>query len=181
MAVDFRKQSHEQKRSEPKSQMLLHSRRVTHPIDDMKDHPNICSPLGVKHIMGLDHQMEISLQELSQKLAREGKQYELSIKREERPKPIGSDSYGKSCYGVCCHVKQSQSTHWLTRWHVYANGYEIALLDDNYAYDCFDISSTCFMENIECVLNESGVQPLTGDEVKALELVRMALRIIEVE
>lgn len=181
MAVDFRKQSHEQKRSEPKSQMLLHSRRVTHPIDDMKNHPNICSPLGVKHIMGLDHQMEISLQELSQKLAREGKQYELSIKREERPKPIGSDSYGKSCYGVCCHVKQSHSTHWLTRWHVYANGYEIALLDDNYAYDCFDISSTCFMENIECVLNESGVQPLADDEVKALELVRMALRIIEVE
>lgn len=181
MAVDFRKQSHEQKRSEPKSQMLLHLRRVTHPIDDMKNHPNICSPLGVKHIMGLDHQMEISLQELSQKLAREGKQYELSIKREERPKPIGSDTYGKSCHGVCYHVKQSQSTHWLTRWHVYANGYEIALLDDNYAYDCFDISSTYFMENIERVLNESGVQPLADDEVKALELVRMALRIIEVE
>lgn len=108
MAVDSRKQSYEQKRSEPKSQMLLHSRRVTHPIDDMKDHPNICSPLGVKHIMGLDHQMEISLQELSQKLAREGKQYELSIKREERPKPLRTRSAGGSTVVILEHLHPYQ-------------------------------------------------------------------------
>lgn len=174
MAANSHKQPHEQKRVEPKIQSFFHSRRVTCPLDEKKNHPNICSPGGIRHITSLDHQIKVSLQQLSQKLAREGKYYELSIER-------GRDIYGKSYPCARCYGIQNLPIQWLTRWHVYANGYEIARFDDNYGYDCFDISPTCFMEKMECILDESGVQPLTDDEIKALEVVRMALRIIKVE
>lgn len=171
-------QPSEQQCFKPQPQQLLHWRRVTYPIDDMKNHANLFSVPGKKYYQSLDYQMTFSLQELTQKLAQEGKQYELSIKRQKRAKPIGSDRYGKRCC-ACCDAGQNQ-THWTDRWKVYANGCEIVELDADYGYDCFDISSTCFMDNMERVLMESGIQPLSDDEVRALELVRKMIKIIEV-
>lgn len=173
-------QASEQLGFKPQSQQLLHFRSVTHPIDDMKNHANLFSVPGRKYYQSLDYQMTFSLQELTNKLAQEGKQYELSIKREKRDKPIGCDGCSGHRCCACCDAGQNK-THWTNRWKVYANGYEIAVLDADYGYDCFDISPTRFIENMERVLMGSGVQPLTDDEIRALKLVRMAKRIIEAE
>ena len=125
----------------PEIQYLLAKRKVKHYLDD----PAIHQPHSVteaKGLRSLAHQMRFSIEMLKRKLEDEGKYYDLMLLRDERTQD---------------------------RWHLFANGMEIAVLDDDFGYDCFDASGTRFLERIEESLIESRVEPL--DEI-GMRLIR---------
>lgn len=122
-------------------QYLLAKREVKHYLDDPATHqPH--SVTEAKGLRSLTHQMRFSIEMLQRKLEEERKYYDLMLLRDERMQD---------------------------RWYLFANGAEIAVLDDDFGYDCFDVSSTRFLERIEESLIESRVEPL--DEI-GMRLIR---------
>ena len=116
----------------PEIQYLLAKREVTHYLDDPATHqPH--SVTEAKGLRSLAHQMRFSIEMLQRKLEEEGRYYDLMLLRDERMQD---------------------------RWHLFANGMEIAVLDDDFGYDCFDVSSTRFLERVEEALTASKVEPL---------------------
>lgn len=81
--------------------------------------------------------MRFSIEMLQRKLEEEGRYFDLMLLRNERMRD---------------------------RWHLFANGMEIAVLDDDFGYDCFDASSTRFLERVEEALAASGVEPLEEND-----------------
>lgn len=125
----------------PEIQYLLAKREVKHYLDDPATHqPH--SVTEAKGLRSLAHQMRFSIEMLQRRLEEEGKYYDLMLLRDERMQD---------------------------RWYLFANGMEIAVLDDDFGYDCFDVSSTRFLERIEESLIESRVEPL--DEI-GMRLIR---------
>lgn len=125
----------------PEIQYLLAKREVKHHLDDPATHqPH--SVTEAKGLRSLAHQMRFSIEMLQRKLEDEGKYYDLMLVRDERMQD---------------------------RWHLFANGMEVAALDDDFGYDCFDVSSTRFLERVEEALAVSKVEPL--DE-NGMRLVR---------
>ena len=116
----------------PEIQYLLAKREVKHYLDDPATHqPH--SATEAKGLRSLAHQMRFSIEMLQRRLEEEGKYYDLMLLRDERMQD---------------------------RWHLFANGMEIAVLDDDFGYDCFDVSSTRFLERVEEALMASRVEPL---------------------
>ena len=119
-----------------KIQYLLAKREVKHYLDDPATHqPH--SVTEAKGLRSLAHQMRFSIEMLQRKLEEEGRYYDLMLLRNERMQD---------------------------RWHLFANGMEIAVLDDDFGYDCFDASSTRFLERVEEALAASGVEPLEEND-----------------
>lgn len=113
-------------------QYLLAKREVKHYLDDPATHqPH--SVTEAKGLRSLTHQMRFSIEMLQRKLEEERKYYDLMLLRDERMQD---------------------------RWYLFANGMEIAVLDDDFGYDCFDVSSTRFLERVEEALAVSKVEPL---------------------
>lgn len=105
----------------PEIQYLLAKREVKHYLDDPAAHqPH--SVTEAKGLRSLTHQMRFSIEMLQRKLEEEGKYYDLVLLRDERLR---------------------------NRWHLFANGMEIAVLDDDFGCDCFDVSNTRLMERLE--------------------------------
>ena len=128
----------------PEIQYLLAKRKVKHYLDD----PAIHQPHSVteaKGLRSLTHQMRFSIEMLKRKLEDEGKYYDLMLLRDERTQD---------------------------RWHLFANGMEIAVLDDDFGYDCFDVSSTRFLERVEKAFTASGVEPLSESEMRLFRSVK---------
>ena len=133
----------------PEIQYLLAKREVKHYLDDPATHqPH--SVTEAKGLRSLAHQMRFSIEMLQRKLEEEGRYYDLMLLRDERMQD---------------------------RWHLFANGMEIAVLDDDFGYDCFDVSSTRFLERVEETLMASKVEPL--DESR-MRLLRSAKAIVNV-
>ncbi len=124
----------------PEIQYLLAKREVKHYLDDPATHqPH--SVTEAKGLRSLAHQMRFSIEMLQRKLEDEGKYYDLMLLRDKRMQD---------------------------RWHLFANGMEIAVLDDDFGYDCFDASSTRFFERVEETLMASGAEPLSESEMRVL-------------
>ena len=124
----------------PEIQYLLAKREVKHYLDDPATHqPH--SVTEAKGLRSLAHQMRFSIEMLQRRLEEEGKYYDLMLLRNERMQD---------------------------RWHLFANGAEIAVLDDDFGYDCFDVSSTRFLERVEESLAASEVDPLSENEMRLL-------------
>lgn len=124
----------------PEIQYLLAKREVKHYLDDPAAHqPH--SVTEAKGLRSLTHQMRFSIEMLQRKLEEEGKYYDLVLLRDERMRD---------------------------RWHLFANGMEIAVLDDDFGYDCFDVSSTRFLERVEETLMASKVEPLDENGMRLL-------------
>lgn len=124
----------------PEIQYLLAKRKVKHYLDD----PAIHQPHSVteaKGLRSLAHQMRFSIEMLQRRLKEEGKYYDLALVRDERMRD---------------------------RWHLFANGMEVAVLDDDFGYDCFDASSMRFLERVEETLTTSGVESLSESEMRLL-------------
>lgn len=129
--------------------MLFASRHVKNTYAEVV-HNN---PLGTKITSSLDYQMTESLKDLMKELRDEGRDYELYL--EKHPKDI------------------------LRRWNIYANGEKLAELDEDFGYDCFDISTTCFKETVTQLINNSNIQPLSQLERNELNAQVKAKKIIE--
>lgn len=124
----------------PEIQYLLAKREVKHYLDDpATHHPH--SVTEAKGLRSLAHQMRFSIEMLQRRLEDEGKYYDLMLLRDEQLRD---------------------------RWHLFANGMEIAVLDDDFGYDCFDVSNTRFLERIEESLAASEVDPLSENEMRLL-------------
>lgn len=124
----------------PEIQYLLAKREVKHYLDDPATHqPH--SVTEAKGLRNLAHQMRFSIEMLQRKLEDEGKYYDLMLLRDERMQD---------------------------RWHLFANGMEIAVLDDDFGYNCFDVSSTRFLERVEEVFAASEVEPLSENGMRVL-------------
>ena len=118
-------------------QYLLAKREVKHYLDDPATHqPH--SVTEAKGLRSLTHQMRFSIEMLQRKLEEERKYYDLMLLRDERMQD---------------------------RWYLFANGMEIAVLDDDFGYDCFDVSSTRFLERVEEALAASTAELLGGNEM----------------
>ena len=118
-------------------QYLLAKREVKHYLDDPATHqPH--SVTEAKGLRSLTHQMRFSIEMLQRKLEEERKYYDLMLLRDERMQD---------------------------RWYLFANGAEIAVLDDDFGYDCFDVSSTRFLERVEEALAASTAELLGGNEM----------------
>lgn len=121
----------------PEIQYLLAKRKVKHYLDDPATHqPH--SVTEAKGLRSLTHQMRFSIEMLQRKLEEERKYYDLMLLRDERMQD---------------------------RWYLFANGMEIAVLDDDFGYDCFDVSSTRFLERVEEALAASTAELLGGNEM----------------
>ena len=121
----------------PEIQYLLAKREVKHYLDDPATHqPH--SVTEAKGLRSLTHQMRFSIEMLQRKLEEERKYYDLMLLRDERMQD---------------------------RWYLFANGAEIAVLDDDFGYDCFDVSSTRFLERVEEALAASTAELLGGNEM----------------
>ena len=128
----------------PEIQYLLAKREVKHHLDDPATHqPH--SVTEAKGLRSLAHQMRFSIEMLQRRLEDEGKYYDLMLLRDERTQD---------------------------RWHLFANGMEIAVLDDDFGYDCFDMSSTRFLERVEKAFAASGVEPLSESEMRLFRSVK---------
>lgn len=128
----------------PEIQYLLAKREVKHYLDDPATHqPH--SVTEAKGLRSLAHQMRFSIEMLQRKLEEEGKYYDLMLLRDERMQD---------------------------RWHLFANSMEIAVLDDDFGYDCFDVSSTRFLERVEKAFTASGVEPLSESEMRLFRSVK---------
>ena len=64
------------------------------------------------------------------------------------------------------------------RWHLLANGMEVAVLDDDFGYDCFNVSSTRFLERVEEALAASGVEPLDENGMRLLRSAKAMTNIM---
>lgn len=134
----------------PEIQYLLAKREVKHYLDD----PAIHQPHSVteaKGLRSLAHQMRFAIEMLQRKLEDEGKYYDLILLRDERMQD---------------------------RWHLFANGAEIAVLDDDFGYDCFDMSSTRFLERIEETLMASKVEPLDESRMRLLRSAKAMVNVM---
>lgn len=121
-------------------QYLLAKREVKHYLDDPATHqPH--SVTEAKGLRSLTHQMRFSIEMLQRKLEEERKYYDLMLLRDERMQD---------------------------RWYLFANGAKIAVLDDDFGYDCFDVSSTRFLERVEEALTASRVEPLDESRMRLL-------------
>lgn len=121
----------------PEIQYLLAKRDVKHYLDNPATHqPH--SVTEAKGLRSLAHQMRFSIEMLQRNLEDEGKYYDLTLVRDKRMQD---------------------------RWHLFANGAEIAVLDDDFGYDCFDVSSTRFLERAEEALTASTAELLGGNEM----------------
>lgn len=128
----------------PEIQYLLAKREVKHCLDDPATHqPH--SVTEAKGLRSLAHQMRFSIEMLQRRLEEEGKYYDLMLLRDERMQD---------------------------RWHLFANDMEIAVLDDDFGYDCFDVSSTRFLERVEKAFTASGVEPLSESEMRLFRSVK---------
>lgn len=134
----------------PEIQYLLAKREVKHYLDDPAAHqPH--SVTEAKGLQSLAHQMRFSIEMLQRKLEEEGKYYDLMLLRDERMQD---------------------------RWHLFANGMEIAVLDDDFGYNCFDASSTRFLERVEEALTASKVEPLDESEMRVLRSAKAMANIM---
>lgn len=134
----------------PEIQYLLAKREVKHHLDDPATHqPH--SVTEAKGLRSLAHQMRFSIEMLQRRLKEEGKYYDLMLLRDERMQD---------------------------RWHLFANGMEIAVLDDDFGYDCFDVSSTRFFERVEEALTASKVEPLDESEMRVLRSAKAMANIM---
>lgn len=134
----------------PEIQYLLAKREVKHYLDDPATHqPH--SVTEAKGLRSLAHQMRFSIEMLQRRLEDEGKYYDLMLLRDERMRD---------------------------RWHLFANGMEIAVLDDDFGYDCFDASSTRFFERVEEALTASKVEPLDESEMRVLRSAKAMANIM---
>lgn len=128
----------------PEIQYLLAKREVKHYLDDPATHqPH--SVTEAKGLRSLAHQMRFSIEMLQRKLEDEGKYYDLMLVRDERMQD---------------------------RWHLFANGMEVAVLDDDFGCDCFDVSSTRFLERVEEALMASRVEPLDESRMRLFRSAR---------
>lgn len=129
----------------PEIQYLLAKREVKHYLDDSATHqPH--SVTEAKGLRSLAHQMRFSIEMLQRKLGNEGKYYDLMLLRDERLRD---------------------------RWHLFANGMKIAVLDDDFGYDCFDASSTRFLDRIGETLTASKVEPLSESKMRIIKSMKM--------
>lgn len=134
----------------PEIQYLLTKREVKHYLDD----PATQQPHSVteaKGLRSLAHQMRFSIEMLQRKLEDEGKYYDLMLLRDERMQD---------------------------RWHLFANSVEVAVLDDDFGYDCFDASSTRFLERVEEALMTSKVEPLDESRMHLLRSTKAMANIM---
>ncbi len=134
----------------PEIQCLLAKREVKHYLDDpTTHHPH--SVTEAKGLRSLAHQMRFSIEMPQRKLEEEGKYYDLALVRDERMRD---------------------------RWHLFANGMEVAVLDDDFGYDCFNVSSTRFLERVEEALAASGVEPLDENGMRLLRSAKAMTNIM---
>ena len=120
---------------QPKRPVHLYTPRpVAHPIDPLASH-GACTMAQVKEILSLGHQVRFSAASLGRELAARGLCYELEIR--------------SPCAG--CGVEY--------RWEYVANGEVIAVIERDYAYACFDESSTSLLDALRNVLEWSQVPP----------------------
>lgn len=134
----------------PEIQYLLAKREVKHYLDD----PAIHQPHSVteaKGLRSLAHQMRFGIEMLQRKLEDEGKYYDFILLRDERMQD---------------------------RWHLFANSAEIAVLDDDFGYDCFDMSSTRFLERVEETLMASKVEPLDESRMRLLRSAKAMVNVM---
>lgn len=125
--------------------MLLAHRVVKHFYSE----PVRVNFVSIKASSSLGYQMEKSLEDLETELRAQGKDYDFAF--------LGG-FYGNE----------------LDQWELYINGEHFATIDDDYGYDCFDISATHFKDTIGTLLETSGIEPLTTQERKALDTQREA-------
>lgn len=134
----------------PEIQYLLAKRQVKHYLDDpATHHPH--SVTEAKGLRSLAHQMRFSIEMLQRRLEEEGNYYDLMLVRDERMQD---------------------------RWHLFANGMEIAVLDDDFGYDCFDASSVRFLERIGETLMASKVEPLDESRMRLLRSAKAMANIM---
>ncbi|WP_251197678.1 hypothetical protein [Anaerotardibacter muris] len=101
----------------------------------------------------LKYQVEESLKDLESELRERGKDYVLHLEQDDREV--------------------------MRRWDVYLNGEHFATFDEDYAYDCFDISGTHFKDSIAALIELSEIEPLTELEREIYDAQIKAAKMIK--
>lgn len=111
------------------------------------------SSTSVNVTSSLNYQIEESIKDLMMELKDKGLDYELHLERDTRDN--------------------------MRQWDLYLNGEHFATIDEDYGYDCFDISVTHFKETIATLIELSDIEPLTELERQVLDAQVKAMKMIK--